>query len=756
MKRPLGCACLLFILFIRVFYIFFPPLLPDYSAWKGENVYVTGQVEAINKQEINGETRTVFLLKNVSLVKNGAVQTSYLSDKNISVSSTKDNSKTTYKHNKIFCYSQDSNFQISIGSSVLVCGSFQPYDAAHNPGQFDSRFYYHIQGIGGCLWDANLLWCDGGQNVYFQSLHHFKHHLLQKMDTYFMPKYGGVMRTILLGDRSQLDSGLKDLFREGGILHILTISGLHISMLGMRCFKLLRRIKVPIKLSAVIGLFLVILYGMMIGTQAATFRAICMFSMQMFALLLGRTYDRLTGLSVAAMLLLLEQPLYVFYSGFLLSFGAVLGITMVAPPVEKCCKGKGMAVEWFGKLFAGSIGVFATTFPIQLYFFYEYPIYSMLVNVIVLPFLPYIVGFGAAVLALPKCLGVAAELIAYACQWVLWGYEKVCLMSQQIPGHCLVLGAPSGWQIVLYYACLVVGWYLVSCKKKKWTFLLGCGGMLVVTVVLLMRPVFGLNCRFLSVGQGDCTIIQCGQEVFLVDCGSTSESRVAKDILLPCLKYYGISKVDGVFISHADADHMNGILQWLTDYEHSHVKLGSILLPALEKEALYQEFGELITLAKSMEIPVYTLGAGDRLEMGRLQLEVLHPVKQCAEVEDSNGYSQVLLFTYQGQGVLLTGDIGAEQEKHLISVAGTQQEGQMIAVLKAAHHGSKYSNSSAFLQVVAPKHIILSYGVGNSYGHPHADAVARMKETNAKLWYTGRQGAIMVKINREVVVESWK
>ena len=374
MKRPLGCACLLFILFIRVFYTLFPPLLPDYSAWKGRTVYVNGQVVSIKEQEINGEIQTVYLLEGVSLEKSSTVQTSYLSDKNNSVSNTKDNSGTTYVHDKIYCYSNISNSQIPIGSRVWVKGSFQPYESAQNPGQFDSKFYYHIQDIGAGLWDAEVIWCNQEKTLFSQSLYNFKQYFLNKIDTYFSLEYGGVMKTILLGDKADLDPALKDLFREGGILHILTISGLHISMLGMGGFNMLRKIKVPVKPAAVTGLFLVVMYGMMIGTQAATFRAICMFAMQMCALLLGRTYDRLTGLSVAAMLLLLEQPLYVFYSGFLLSFGAVLGVTVAAPLVEKLCKDKGTIVKWFGKLFSGGIGILAATFPIQLYFYYEYPI----------------------------------------------------------------------------------------------------------------------------------------------------------------------------------------------------------------------------------------------------------------------------------------------------------------------------------------------------------------------------------------------
>lgn len=749
MKRPLGCACLLFILFIRVFYILFPPTLPDYSAWKGRSVYVSGRVTSIKEQEIDGKKQTVFLLKYDFPEKGSAAQTTHLSDKNNSVSNTKETLNTIYVHDKIYCYSNIPDLQLSIGSYVWVRGLFQPYEEAQNPGQFDSKFYYHMQGIGASLRETEVIWCDEGCNLYHQSLYNLKKYFQQKIDNYFLPKYGGVMKTILLGDKSQLDSGIKFLFKEGGILHVLTISGLHVSMLGMGCFKLLRKIKVPVKLAAITGLFLVLMYGMMVGTQAATFRAVCMFAMQMSGLLLGRTYDRLTGLSVAATLLLLEQPLYVFYSGFLLSFGAVLGITVIAPWIEKVCNRKGVVLKWLGKLFSGSVGILAATLPIQLYFYYEYPVYSMLINVMVLPFLPYVVGFGILVLALPVSVDVLVFPLVRVCQGLLWGYEQVCLQSQKLPGHCLVLGAPAAWQIVLYYVCLMVAGYVLLQEKRKWMKSVACSGVLMAVAILMIRPVSGLVCRFLSVGQGDCAVIQYGQEAYVVDCGSTSESKVADNVLLPCLKYYGISRVDGVFISHADADHMNGILQWLQNYEHSHVKIGRIILPMLAQDILYQEFAELMMLANGLKIPVISLGAGDHLQIGKMQLEVLHPVKHYKNVADSNGYSQVLLFTYQGRRVLFTGDIGAEQEKNLAFSGG-------VDVLKASHHGSKHSNSSEFLSETMPRHIILSYGIGNSYGHPHAEAVSRMQETDAKLWYTGRQGAIIVEVNKKIMVRSWR
>ncbi len=770
MKRPFGCACLFFILFIRVFYACFPPALPDYSSLQGREVYVSGQVISKKYQEVNEESCVVYTLGEVRLQKSSMAESDYFFDKN-ALQSTKEYSNVEYRHNQIYCYVTAQQPEVYIGSEVWMQGIFQAYTAPDNPGQFDSQLYYHIQGVGGSLQEGSIVWSDGRQNVFSQTLYEWKQYFLEKIDTHFTERYGGVMKTILLGDKSDLDKDLKQLFQEGGILHILTISGLHISMLGMNSFRLMRKAGLSQKLSAVAGLAIVLVYGAMIGTQAATFRAICMFAMQMAAILLGRTYDRLTGLAVAAVLLLLEQPMYVFYSGFLLSFGAVLGITVLTPMVERLCKDKGKLVEWFGKLFGGGIGILLASFPIQLYYYYEYPLYSMLVNVMVLPMLPYIVGFGAMVLAVPQIAVVITVPFVYGAEILLWVYEWVCEKSQTLPYHSIVLGVPQWWQILVYYGCLL---FVIGCMKyrlvgnvKKPKSRLGSvkeaisckiipvflsAALCVAAGVILWRPMQGISCCFLSVGQGDCAIVRYGQEAYVIDCGSTGKKNVGTQILLPCLKYYGISEVNGVFLSHADSDHVSGIVQWLENYEHSHVSIEMIILPELEKEALEEEFAEVLELARTEGITIATVGAGDRLDLGELNIEVLHPQSNFKDTEDANGYSQVLLFSYKDRNLLFTGDIGEAQEMLLLEELG----GKNITLLKAAHHGSRYSSAEAFLKVCSPENIVLSYGVGNSYGHPHKDAVTRMEAVGAGLWYTGRQGAIIVEVDREVKVYGYK
>lgn len=739
-KRPLVLLCLLFVLFIRCFYVWFTPTLLEEEDLEGRVVYIKGQVVSIQKQDFEQYSQTIYTLSDVTIYKNSAVQDdlSYSAEKGFTALDTKE---------KVVCYMEEAQENVLVGSDVIFQGKAVSYETASNPGEFDSRFYYAMQNIGWKIKNTTVIWCSDRPNVLRYGISQVKTYLSDKLALCFRERYAGVMQTILLGEKQYLDTELKQFFKEGGILHIFTISGMHISMLGMGIFRLLRYIGVSIKKSAVMGAVVIVGYGMLVGVQAAMFRAMCMFFLRMAALYIGRTYDSMTAISVAAMLLLLENPQYLYYSGFLLSFGAAIGACVAAPVLKRWCKEKGKLWKVCGRLFASQIGILTVTFPIQLFFFYEYPFYSVLINLILLPFLPYVVGIGIAVLLLP--FGSWSVWLAWCCERLLSCYEWVCVQSQNLPFHSLVLGKPDAWQILLYYACLGILLWCLERKKDKKRLLQGSVGLFLASfcIVCVVRYTSGLACDFLNVGQGDCAVVRYGKQTYVVDCGSSDQAKVGTDILLPYLKYYGISNVNGVFLSHADADHINGIIQWLEAYEHSHVTIQYLIIPKLSKQKQSEEFGTLLTLANALDIKVLTLAEGDVLTLGTLEVMVLHPKADEADTKDRNAYSQVLLFQYAGKGILFTGDIGSEQELLLCDTLRTYPE--KLILLKAAHHGSAYSNSSAFLEAAMPTNIVLSYGQDNRYGHPAKEALERMEEVQAVLWKTAAQGAIQCRVTKK-------
>ncbi len=743
MRRPLLGACLLFILCIFVFYLWIPPAVPDYRALRGKELYADGIVTSIKTQEYFGKTQTVYTLKNVCLQKSMA-----------------DARNERYNQDQIYCYTAKRYENVYIGSHIILKGTFAPFEGAENPGAFDSQFYYHILGAGANLKSAELISTDGAIAHLGQILHQIHTYLLTKTEQLFSQPYMGVIQAVLLGYKGNLDSGMKQLYQEGGMLHMMTISGMHISMLGMSCVRFLQKIKVPTKISAAAGMLIVILYGNMIGIQASSFRAICMFSLKMFAKIRGRTYDALTALGVSAVLLLLKQPMYLKSSSFLLSYSAVLGIVVAAPVVSKLWQSSSKMIRKFADNVSVSFGILLTTLPIQLYFFYEYPLYSIFINLLVLPLLPFVVGIGVLALVLPWELLGLRSLLVFLCEVMLSFYEWICTLFQNLPYHCVVAGAPQWWQMVVYYLCLII--CLVAMQKRT-TFPRFAKQICVVSeavlscaiFLLFWRPLNGFTCHFLSVGQGDCAVVQYDGKTYLVDCGSGGQKAIAEDVLLPFLKYYGVKEVDGVFLSHADKDHISGIVEWLRAYEHSHIKINTLILPDLRKEALEEEFGEVLSLANVQNIPIHTASAGDNLSLGDLQVQVLNPISIREQVAayydienvqiDANECSQVLLWEYQGQSVLMMGDVGTKTEEALLD----ELRGKKVSVLKVAHHGSRYSSSEAFLVQIRPTLSILSYGENNSYGHPHKEALEHLWGVGSIVLETPKSGCITVEITSD-------
>lgn len=738
MRRPLLGACLFFVMLVLSFYICVPYDLPDYSAFDGQQIRLTGVVTQIEPKEYFGGINIIYTLKDVQTDEGMA--------------------GTFYENDQIYCYTSEKFENTYIGTKIAVMGDFSSFKGPENPGSFDSQFYYHILGVCGSLKNTQLISSDGAISYVKDALHRLRFFFIQKTDQLFSKPYNGIIQAVLLGYKGNLDADIKQLYKEGGMLHIMTISGMHISMLGMGCVCLLKKLRVPAKVAAVIATVVVALYGRMIGMQVATLRAVIMFGMRMVAKLLGRTYDAKTALGVSAASLLLLQPMYLFHSGFLLSYGSVLGMVVITPELSKLWDIKNKFAKGLVTRLIASLGILLATLPIQLYFFYEYSLYSILINFIVLPLLPYVVGVAVVVLVLP----VGAESLAWIVERLLGFYEWVCKFFEKLPAHTIVAGAPKVWQIAGYYVMLAACFIWLDCLRRKENKLDASkvrkgvpvvGVLSSVLFILFWRPLEAFQCHFLSVGQGDCAVIRERDRTYLVDCGSSSQKKVAEDVLLPFLKYYGVSEVDGIFLSHADEDHINGVVQWLEEYEHSHVKIQSVVLPALDVEMLRKEFGEVLMLCDIWDIPVFTLREGDKLSVGKLIINVLSPSMNIAQnkAQDSNECSQVLFLEYESNQILFTGDIGANTEADLLHAL----KGKEITILKVAHHGSKYSSSEAFLNAIKPKIAILSYGVGNRYGHPHKEVLERLSENQTFVIETAKSGAVKIVFGERVEITSF-
>jgi competence protein ComEC len=205
---------------------------------------------------------------------------------------------------------------------------------------------------------------------------------------------------------------------------------------------------------------------------------------------------------------------------------------------------------------------------------------------------------------------------------------------------------------------------------------------------------------------------------------------------IPALKALGIKKVDALLVSHTDSDHISGVSELLEGAKDEGIKIEALVMT---DNSLSQDPGKkLYDLAEEKGVKVYRAGAGDEIRTGDMRLSVLWPQKGMKG--EPNEMSMVCALYCNNMSVLLTGDVEGEGEKHITEAL----KGKHFLLYKAAHHGSKNSNSSELLRQIHPALTLISCGENNRYGHPHREALQRIRETESLIFVTASQGAIAV------------
>lgn len=657
----------------------------------------------------------------------------------------------------VLCYMAE---EPDMGSVVLVEGKFYPFLHATNPGEFDSADYYRIMGQQGRLMQAKCLSQSRDSSAFQERLYRCRTYLSLLLHAAYPEEEASVMGAMLLGDKGTLDAKIKSLYQQNGIIHILAISGLHLSILGMGFYNLLKRLRIPIVVDIILSIGLMYCYGMMTGMGVSVVRALVMFGLKLAAPLVGRTYDMLTAMATAALLILVQQPLYLTHSGFLFSFGAICGIGLLPEVSAHLPSG-----NKFLKVLSAGAWVSLATLPVHLCFYYQFPPYCVLLNLIVIPCMGVLLISGVGVMAAAHVFLPLGRLAALPGVWILAFYEWCCAFCMKLPGQQWITGSPELWQTAAFLGVLVLS-VLFAKKMKRWQF---AAAVFLAVAVLTLRFPQGLSLTFLDVGQGDCICLEEGRRHFLIDGGSSDTGDVDVYRIVPFLKYRGISYLDAVFVTHPDSDHENGIRGMLENYEENGIEIGMLVLPDVAKESKNDNYLTLVAMAKDKGVPVRLIHTGERVESGALSLFCLHPAEGYAN-EDTNAYSTVLYLKYGQFSALFTGDLEGEGEE-LVTKFLCGQEGQTdlwhsgevsketagnISLLKVAHHGSKYSTSEEFLSAASPRIAVISAGRNNSYGHPHTETLERLEKQGCAVFQTPESGAVTVRVKgKRVYVEKY-
>jgi competence protein ComEC len=638
----------------------------------------------------------------------------------------------------------DRGGEIKAGSVATFYGSLLELDKARNPGGFNEYLYYRARkamykSFPSVRRTAALDDRSPGGNLHKSA---FGSSLLAMADLRprltevfykILPEdEAAVVCSVVLGDKTGLDENTRNLYRDGGIYHLLCVSGLHVSIIAVIINAALRRF-ISARKASIITLAAVVSYCIFTGCAISTTRAAIMAGALTAGGLFYREPDLPSSTACAAVILLIYEPLYLYDAGFLLSFGAVFGMAALARPFERLLT----RLKCPGGILQGasaSMAAAAGTFPAQSCLFYVLSPYSVIINIIVIPTAAALVFLGLAAGAIGLFRVDAAMFLAGSLHGLLSFYKAICGFSAWLP-YSQILTGSCGLPVAFAFVglCILFARYMNAgpdkAKHPRQAFVIGLSCFAALVIIRSIPP--KLEITMLDVGQGDAFVIRRGHNAYLIDGGGLHGRDLGDNtgarVVAPYLDYSGISELEGVFVTHPDNDHIAGIIEiaGLKTINRAY------FAEAMDRDNLL--FQQFLSVART---EVIYLEQGDVVSSPAddgFAFDVLYPPAD-AFAESANDLSLVMQLRYESARVLFTGDISGETEETL--------EFETPTVLKLSHHGSRFSSSWGYLARSLAPFALVSSGRNNVYGHPSPETLSRLYDLGIKLYNTQTGGAV--------------
>lgn len=552
-----------------------------------------------------------------------------------------------------------------------------------------------------------------------------------QVDKCFPEDTAGFARALLLGDSRKLEYSDDMALRTSGIRHVIAVSGLHVSILFSLLYLVTR--KRPL-ITALLGLPMLILFAAFTGFSPSVVRACTMQGLMLLAALCRRDYDSLTALSFSVLCMLAVNPVVVTSVSFQLSVACTAGILLIAPKLKtyfsRWIHGKqgtvsGAVARWITGTMAVSISAALVTLPLCAVHFGSISLLGVLTNLLTLWMIPVL--FCGIILSL--LLGAAFPPLGSALAWLLsWGIRYVMLVARGIAAipfaSFFTTNIYSILWLVFFFLMLAV--FLLSKKKRPGLFLACLLAGLAVSIVLHQTEpgMDAFRLAVLDVGQGQCVILQTEDKCYIVDCGGDS-AKGAADSAYRYIRSFGIREVDGLIITHYDTDHVGG-----ARYLMESIPVETLYLPDTADNRNYKE-----TLQASYSDRITWVTDVARLPLNDDTNMTIIP---SAEGTTSNESGLCILFSSGDCDILITGDRNISGEEELLRTGLIPD----IEILVVGHHGSDSSTGLPLLSETKPEVAIISVGENNSYGHPNAQTLRRLKLFGCSVLRTDRDHTV--------------
>lgn len=635
----------------------------------------------------------------------------------------------------ISAYMPDSKFmEMDYGQKIIVRGKLEIPEKSRNPGGFDYRKYLAQKGVYGTVFinqdDLIILKTKQKASIYKSALL-VKNRIIDSINRNFSKKHASLLNAMMIGYKNDLDDDLRNSMERAGIVHIMAVSGMHAAFIMIPFYMLFYLIRCNKKTANFIMIFLLIFYAYITGFTASVTRAVIMAVIVLTARLINRESDILTSVSLAALLILVNNPYSIYGVGFQLSFSATLAIIFLHKKLRSIIKNINLP-KFFKDYFTVSASAQIGLIPLTAFYFNTISVIALLLNIIVIPIVQVVIFLGLFMVIFAQFSSVLTSILSFIIKSLLNVLINITEFSAEIPLSCIKVITPSLLIILLYYLVLL---FIVYRKKlhDKIKQVIILSSVFILILICIQNIPYGLEVIFLDVGQGDSIFIKTNSSRnILIDGGGDEGERIVPDFLLD----YGVNRVDVVVATHAHDDHIKGLIPVLRDF-----RVGCLILPG---NSDIEAFESITEIAESKSIPIAVCYNGGYIKADKKTcFRILNPFMDYKISKSAfNNSSLVLKLKYGFSKFLFTGDIESETENMLIY----NKINMKSDILKIAHHGSDTSTTELFIEAVSPAAGIISVG-RNHFGNPSKNVMKRLKENNIKTYRTDKDGAVIIKTN---------